>query len=368
MAHANNAPPISSTTTSQLFFDVTGGNKTVSQDDFGTTPNFASITLSTSGYSLLHAGAAINGIGGGISATNASGINNVDILMQLSSNQSWTQAAGGTLNVINNFNVNGKTLSFPGGGNVKLAASGNISGSGAMNVNGTGTVTVNGAANTYSGTASVSAGKLVIASNLGSAITVTGGTLTGTATVASIDASSGNGVVEAGSGTGTGSLTASGSSTLSSTASLQTDLSANGVNGKLVTNSLTLGSAALVINDLYGASLGHSWTIASSSSVISGQLTNGGLAILSGVKFTQGSSAYHLTYTGGAGNDIVLTSDGPNTAPTINIGSTTTTASAAEGATVTLSVNFTDPDMETHSLKVDWGDTASSPLTATKTW
>ena len=219
-------------------------------------------------------------------------------------------AGGGS--VINSAPSTPVTLTLnPASGNFTF--SGTISDAGSANAislvkSGSGTEVLVGN-NTYSGSTTVFGGSLIVNGSLNTSgtVSITGsGILGGTGTVGNVTNSA---VINPGSPGAPGTLTVAGTLTLG-TGSLVLDLAASG------SDSLTVTGPAV---DITGATLslnvgtinpGESFTILKVPGA-SGNLT-GMFANLptDGSSFPVGSVTFTISYTGGDGNDIVLTASG----------------------------------------------------------
>ena len=70
---------------------------------------------------------------------------------------------------------------------------------------------------------------------------------------------------------------------------------------------------------------------------------------------------YSISYIGGDGNDVTLTTTALANTPPSNLSLTPSTASINEGGTLTLSGSFADPDAgQTHTVTINWGDGSAS--------
>src|SRR6266436_4080091 len=134
----------------------------------GRTFNSISFNGASGGYNLR--GNAIT-LSTGITASHTAGLNDLEIAITLGASQTFgTAAAGGTLSVSTNIDLNGSRLTI----NANTAAvtlSGIISGTGALNKIGAGLLILSGPnANTYVGATTVSAGTLQLSKVLGPAV------------------------------------------------------------------------------------------------------------------------------------------------------------------------------------------------------
>jgi autotransporter-associated beta strand protein len=242
--------------------------------------------------------------------------------------------------------------------------SGAITGSGSLIKSGTGDLTLAGSTNStgFTGTTTISQGKLVVASdnNLGGgAVTLSGGTL-GITAAATIDNAvtlgSGDGTVEVASGisatlsgvvggsnaltkTGTGSLTLSGNNTYTGSTTISAGMLVAGHNNALGTTagSTTVATGA-TLQLASGVTLAEDLTVSGTgvSSVGALQVTTGSAtvsgAVAMGANTTIGVSGTGLTLSGvvsGTGFNLTKTGNGTLTlSGTVNTYTGTTTVSA----------------------------------------
>jgi len=203
------------------------------------------------------------------------------------------------------FNGNG-TLSGPlsGGVNIVKAGTGNS------------TLSVAGATGTYTGGLTVNNGNLAVNSNFASSpVTITGGALTGTGPVGVVT-TSGTNPKTVRPGNTIGNMTVN-TINLGSSTQLAINLqSANGnLNGRLTatptnpgtTTGVTLSGASLDVNLVNGffPSMGSTYTIINNQSNLPTTGTFFGLP--EGGTITVGGATFAITYAGGNGNDVVLT-------------------------------------------------------------
>ena len=190
-------------------------------------------------------------------------------------------------------------------------------GSGTVSITkaGNGTLTLSGA-NTYTGTTTVSAGTLLITNTTGSgAVSVSdGATLGGTGkigTKASTVSVDDGGTLDPGV-SGPGKLTINNNLTLSSGATFSVDINsatpATGYDQVFDTGTVTLGGAALSLTLGYAPTAGQTYTIIDNDGAEAPGAFNG-ISQGGTVTATYNSIVYSFTvsYTGGTGNDVVLT-------------------------------------------------------------
>jgi trimeric autotransporter adhesin len=324
---------VAPTAGSDLVFPA-GASNTTTTDDLGDGVGFGSLTISGSGYTI--AGDAVS-LSGTIDASQASGGATVNLPIAL----------GGTATV---------QVDHSG---ASLVLGGVITGSSGLTKQGAGQLVLS-AANTYTGTTTVVAGVLrVDGSQGGSPVAVdAGATLEGTGTVGSITSTSGT--VSPGDGapgvlTDVGDLTLDSGSTFA--AALNGDAAGTGYGQVQVAGQVNLGGATL--NATLGFTpTGHDQFMLidnTGSSAVSGTfagLTQGAPVTISGQTFL-------ISYTGGDGNDVVLTH--------LVASSTSVSASPSSsvfGQAVTLTATVTGSDSGTPTGMVQFFSGTTSLGTA----
>ena len=234
-----------------------------------------------------------------------------------------TGGPGGGQAVGSGFFVQGSVLTFGGTGTYTVAndiadqngtfgsgASDGLGGTGgatSLHKIGVGTLVLAGS-NSYSGATNVEAGLLQVDGSIASATKVAGGTLGGNGTTGEVTVAA-NGALAPGDGTGvlhTGILH-TGNLTLVADANFFVELAGTAHDQAAVTGAVNLAGANLAVSLLSGfhPSVGDSFTILANdgSDEIGG--TFAGLA--QGATFLTGGDRFQISYTGGDGNDIVLT-------------------------------------------------------------
>jgi autotransporter-associated beta strand protein len=206
---------------------------------------------------------------------------------------------------------------------VSCAFTGVISGPGAFNKRGTALMQLTGD-NTYTGTTTISAGTLQIdGSQLLSLVSVGNGRLQGSGTVGEIDMSTSSAVVAPGASPGiftSGNITPVGGN--SARGSLEIELNGStpgtGYDQLNVQGSVTLNSRISLNASLNFASwLSNSFTIISNDGTDPVVGTFNGLA--EGATLAIGSEQFRISYTGGDGNDVVLTQITGLPLPTLSV-------------------------------------------------
>ncbi len=188
--------------------------------------------------------------------------------------------------------------------------------------------------NSFSGATSVSAGTLIVdGSQTTSVATVTsGGTLSGTGTLGTVNVSGGT-LGPATPAGGTGTLTVNGNITFSSTADYTVTLNGNAPGAgydqvNLTTGSVNLGSSSslnVILGSGFTPTVGETFTIIQSPSAVSGSFAS----LPEGTIFSVGGQLFQVSYQN---NDVTLT---------CIAATTTTVVSSLNPSTYGQSVTFT---------------------------
>jgi autotransporter-associated beta strand protein len=265
-----------------------------------------------------------------------------------------TAASAASLGLNGSVNLGTVTRTFTvadGSAAQDLVIKANLSGSGGLTRAGAGTLVLSGM-NSYTGTTTVSAGTLLVnGDNSHSAVTVSGGTLGGVGTTGAVTASSGT----VSPGTSPGALSVEGDLKSGSGATYRFEINGT-LPGKTydtldVHGGVSLGGATLDATVGFASAVGNRYTLISNDGTDAVAGTFAGLP--QGTTFTIGSVRYQISYTGGDGNDVVLTH--VNT-PALFPGRAVT-AVIDEGGVATLTGNVGEVDpLDDFTLVVNWGD------------
>ena len=239
-----------------------------------------------------------------------------------------------------------------GGNNLSTTFNGTISGSGAVTLvkQGSGALTLTGL-QTYLGRTDVTGGKLLVNGSVGSHTTVNGNaTLGGNGFVGTVGST--NGFVSPGSSPGR--LTTKGLALNTSTLNIELNGTTPGVDYDQLqtTGTVTLATSCVLSTTLGFASAGgDQFTIINNdgNDAVIGTF----VGLPQGQQFTLNGQKFSISYTGGTGNDVVLTHI--NTAPSLT--SITATPFANEGSSVSINGVINDPDSgDAFAFVVDWAD------------
>ena len=300
------------------------------------------------------AGAALQVDGAGLSIAepitlNGTGIAAGGALRNVIGSNTWSGAItlasatrinsdAGTLTISNNVTGAGQALTLGGAGAVVV---GGVIGTttGTVTKDGSGTVTLNGN-NTYTGNTVVSAGTLLVnGTQGGSAVSLNGGTLGGTGTVGAITSTAAGGTVAPGQGPG---ILNSGNVNLSAGApsfvvQLNGTTLGTGYDQLNVTGTVNLTGATLSGSVGFTATDGMTFTIINNDGADAITGTFAGLA--QGATVTLSGQTFKISYTGGTGNDVVLT----RTAPQLVLGNAVVpSGTAPPGTDLAYTMTFTN--------------------------
>ena len=280
-----------------------------------TTGVAQNVTISASAGTLT-----INGISStGILVDNASAFTlTISAPLALNNSQAWTNNSGNLFTVSGNVNLGGNAVTVNGTGDTLI--SGNVSGMGSVSdliKDGSGTLTLTGT-NTYGGGTAVNGGTL-LANSIGAtgagSVTVSnaGTTLGGTGIISAVQAGAGTNIAPGNGGNNTGILS-TGQLTLLSNSNFRVDINGTAPgSGYDILNtaiggigSVTITNSNLVVTVATTLSVGQTFTILIKNSL--GPITGTFAGIPQGGTVTgSNGTVFSVSYTGGDGNDIVLT-------------------------------------------------------------
>jgi fibronectin-binding autotransporter adhesin len=272
---------------------------------------------STAGSATLIANGGLGGaLGGGISfSDNATGGTAQVKLHGNGELYIGSSAAGvtiGSLEGDGNVFVEDKTLTV-GSNNLSTTFVGVIqeiiATGGSLTKIGTGTLTLGGA-NTYTGSTTVNNGALIVNGSVNTPVTVNGGTLGGSGTTGSVTVNSGGTLSP---GTSPGILNVSGNLTLTLGATYLVELNGAAVGTQYdqtnVIGIVSLGDATLSLTLGFTPILGTTFEIIRND--LGDPVSGTFLGLNEGATFTAGGQTFTISYHGGDGNDVVLTSAVP---------------------------------------------------------
>jgi hypothetical protein len=235
--------------------------------------------------------------------------------LSVNNSQAWTNNSGNLFTVSGNVALGGNALTVNGTGNTLI--SGVISGVGGSLIKlDSGTLTLTGN-NIYTGGTAVNGGTLLVNNTAGTGtgtdpVTVSnaGTTLGGTGTMGAVQVGGGTNIAPGNGGNNTGILTA-GQLTLLPNSNFRVDINGTTVGSGYDRFNVTIGSVTIIGSNLVVTvgttlSVGQTFTILDKNSVgaITGTFTGipqGGTVVGSN------GTVFSVSYTGGDGNDIVLT-------------------------------------------------------------
>jgi autotransporter-associated beta strand protein len=282
-----------------------GANRLTNNNDIAAGTAFATVTFNGAGggYNL---GGNSFGINEELVAAHTVGDNTIGNDLFLGNSLAFTSTTAGTsLILTGNLNLNGNTLTITGSGDTEI--SGVISGA-ASNVTKTGSGKLSlSADNTYSGATIVNDGELLLASGdiSDSAVTVDGGTLSGSGATGALTATGGT----VSPGTSVGAINVNGNMSLGAGSAL--DIEINGTTAGtdydqiVVTGAVALDGPTLNLTYGFTPEIGDSFIIISDDGVdvVTGSFD--GLA--PGASVGPTGVPIVIDYDGGDGNDVALT-------------------------------------------------------------
>ncbi|HUK22511.1 MAG TPA: autotransporter-associated beta strand repeat-containing protein [Gemmatimonadales bacterium] len=303
-----------------------------------TVANGAALQVDGSGLSIADP-VTLNGTGiaAGGALRNITGSNTWSGPITLGS-ASRINADAGTLTISNNITGAAQALTLGGAGSIVVSGViGTTTGS--VTKDGSGTVTLSGN-NTYTGNTVVSAGTLLVnGAQGGSAVSLNGGTIGGTGTVGAITSTAAGGAVAPGQGPG---ILNSGNVNLSTGApsfvvQLNGTTLGTGYDQLNVTGTVNLTGATLSGSVGFTATDGMTFTIINNDGADAITGTFAGLA--QGSTVTLSGQTFKISYTGGTGNDVVLT----RTAPQLVLGNAVVpSGTAPPGTDLAYTMTFTN--------------------------
>ncbi|AWM39736.1 Extracellular serine protease precursor [Gemmata obscuriglobus] len=285
-----------------------GAARTTSVNDFVAGTNFKSITIDGAGFSFT--GNAIQ-LDSGVTTSYASGTSTIALATNLTGNQTFDVAAGGT-----------------------LALSGVISGTAAVTKTGAGALQLGGA-NTYNGPTIVAGGALLVDGSIatsGAVTLVVGATLGGSGALPAF-LLVGGGTVAPGNPSG---ALASGNATFAIGSTFAVELNGTTAGAQYdqlnVAGTVNLTGATLATTLGFTPAGGDTFVLISNDSSDAVVGTFAGLS--EGGTFLLGGTTFRISYAGGDGNDVTLTAV---PLPVLSV----TGASVAEGNSGTTALTFT---------------------------
>ena len=261
-------------------------------------------TLSLSGLGILGTGILVDN-------TNAATLT-ITANVSVNNSQAWTNNSGNLFTISGNVALGGNAVTVNGTGDTLI--SGTVGGMGSvsdLNKDGSGTLTLTGT-NTYAGGTAVNGGTLLVDGTSGTgSITVSnaGTTLGGTGTLGAVQVGAGTNIAPGNGGNNTAILTA-GSLTLLPSSNFRVDINGTtvgtGYDRLSVATGVTITSSNLVVTVGTTLSVGQTFTILTKNN--GGAITGTFAGIpQGGTVVGSNGTVFSVSYTGGDGNDIVLT-------------------------------------------------------------
>ena len=291
--------------------NLTTGNTvgTVHMTD-GVTQN---VTLSANPGAVLNI-SALSMLGTGILVDNTNAFTlTISATLGINNNQAWTNNSGNLFTVSGNVSLSGNALTVNGTGDTLISGviAGVVNGS-TLTKDGSGTLTLTGN-DTFTRGTTVNGGTLLVNNTAGSgAVTVNnaGSTLGGIGTISgAVTVNAGANIAPGNGGNNTAILT-TGALTLASTSNFRVDI--NGTTAgtfdqlNVATGGVTITGSNVVITVGTTLAVGQTFTIL--SKVAAGAITGTFAGIpQGGTVVGSNGTVFSVSYTGGDGNDIVLT-------------------------------------------------------------
>jgi autotransporter-associated beta strand protein len=333
----------------------TGAARTANMNDLTPGITFASVTFSGSPYNITGNPFTVSG---GITGSNSTGTNFLNVDVTLSGPQTFSVVnTGSGLNFAQLLHLGGNTLTVTGLGSMTMANV--IDGTGSI-ISSAGRLTFS-ANNTYSGHTTVNGGALLInGSQPNSLITVSGGTLGGAGTVGAVTVT--GGTIAPGS-PGTAVLKVNGNVSLDATSSvnvgLNGTLAGQGYDQLSATGTINLGGSTLNASLSFPSAVGNTYTIVHSGGGLSGTTFQG---LADHASFTFSGKRFSIHYTA---NDVVLTQIPADT--TTAIVTSVNTAVFGQAINFTATVSPIAPNTGTPTGTVSFTVDGGAPSTATLT-
>jgi autotransporter-associated beta strand protein len=274
------------------------------------------VTLSANpGATLSISGLGIPGTGILVDNTNAATLT-ITVALGVTNSQAWTNNSGNLFTVSGTVALGGNAVTVNGTGDTLI--SGNVSGLGSVSdliKDGSGTLTLTGT-NTYTGGTTVNGGTFLvnnIVSGTGTgAVTVSnaGTTLGGTGTISGVVVVGAGANIAPGNGGNNTGILQTGALTLASTSNFRVDINGTSVGTGYdrinVGAGVTITGSNLAVTVGTTLSVGQTFTILNKLSL--GAITGTFAGIPQGGSVVgSNGTVFSVSYTGGDGNDIVLT-------------------------------------------------------------
>ena len=264
-----------------------------------------SVTISsTGGATLSLSGLGIPGTGILVDNTSAFTLT-ISANIDVNNSQAWTNNSGNLFTVSGNVSLLGNALTVNGTGNTLISGVMGVSGS--LIKDGSGTLTLTGT-NIYTGGTAVNGGTLLANSTAGTGtgnVTVSnaGTTLGGTGIIGAVTVNSGASIAPGPGGNTPGTLTV-GTLTLASNSNFRVNINGPGASSQLsvVAGTTILTGSNLLVHVGGTLTVGQTFTILNQvTGATSGMFVQGTHVVGSN------GTVFSVSYTGGDGNDIVLT-------------------------------------------------------------
>ncbi len=345
------------------------GNGTVDLSTFtltaggdGTSTTFSGIAAGTGG--LTKAGTGTLTLSGANAYTGATTVSGGTLSITDDTNLgagAVTLAAGTTLAVTGATTID-NAIALTGAATIDNAAavtaSGIVSGTGPLTKAGAGTLTLSGT-NTYTGATTVSAGTVLVTGTIATSSGVqvsSGGTLGGTGTVPAVSVL-GGGSIAPGTSPGllsTGNLAFTTGATFS--AEVNGTTPGTDYDQAAVTGTVDVTGATLTVTLGFTPVAGTSFILIDNDLLDAVTGTFNGLA--EGATFTVGGVTFTISYIGGDGNDVVITT----APPTVSINNVTAAEGNTGGTSFTFTVTLSVPSSQT--VTVNYATAAAGTATA----